>query len=115
MFAALPTGSLRCAGCGRELVPYGCFTPRGLTAAGAEVPVCTFCEPIPRAARVESLHLIYRACEHRGCAHPRLVSRLRRFGPSLEHAELEWVHERPLSMWAADEPVHRPRPGPLLR
>ena len=114
LHVALPGASVRCAGCGRQLAPDCCFTLRRLSAEGASVPVCTFCEPIPPGARVESLDLLYRACEHPGCAHPRLVSRLRRLGPSLEHAEIEWVHERPLSTWSTEDPVHRPRPGPLL-
>ena len=115
LYGAVPGGSVRCAGCSRELVPDGCFTLRRLRGAtGGPVAVCTFCEPIPPAAVVESLHLVYRACEHPRCAHPRLVSRLRRSGPSLEHAELEWAHERPLSTWDPEEPVHRPRPGRLL-
>ena len=112
LFVALPEGSVRCAVCGRELSPDGCFRLRRLAAApGRDVAVCTFCEPIPADALVESLHLLRRACEHPDCAHPVLVSRLRRFGPALEHAGVEWVHERPLTTWGPEAPVHRPRPG----
>lgn len=112
LFVALGEGSVRCAGCGRELAPDGCFSLRRFTAApGREVAVCTFCEPIPADAIVESLHLLHRACEHPACAHPLLVSRLRRFGPVREHADVEWVHDRPLATWGPEAPVHRPRPG----
>ena len=115
LYAALPGGSVRCAGCGRELSPDGCFTLRRFPGApGPAIPVCTLCEPLPGDAVVEWLRPLYRACDHPGCAHPRLVSRLRRSGPSLERAEIEWVHERPLSSWEPAEPVHRPRPGRML-
>ena len=113
--APVAADSLPCAACGRELAPDGCFTLRPLPGAGpAPSPLCTFCEPIPAAAVIESLHLVHRLCAHPRCSHPALASSLHRFGEALEHARLEWVHERPLATWSPAAPVHRPRPGELL-